>query len=150
MKSVVNQGARHNQQDIDRRCEIAIFDLMFVRKINTIASFEAGDKSLLKEILHPAKHPVDIRYSLAWATVKSGQKTESHRLVHAEVYHILRGQGRVSINNEENDVEETDTVYIPPHATQWIANTGEIDLEFLCIVDPAWEPRIETILARER
>ena len=123
---------------------------MFVRKMDTIASFKAGDRSLLKEILHPAKHPIDLRYSLAWATVKPGHATELHTLEYAEVYHIIRGQGRVRVNNEENDVEETDTVYIPPHAVQSIRNTGVKDLEFLCIVDPAWEPGIETIIGKDR
>ena len=123
---------------------------MFVRKIKTITPFEAGDRSLLKEILHPAKHAIEVRYSLAWASVKPGHTTEPHRLDHAEVYHIVRGRGRICVDSDETDVEETDTIYIPARAVQCIKNTGKKDLEFLCIVDPAWEPGIETIVAQTR
>jgi mannose-6-phosphate isomerase-like protein (cupin superfamily) len=37
-------------------------------------------------------------------------------------------------------------VYIPPLAVQSIENTGDGDLKFLCLVDPAWRPEEEEIL----
>jgi mannose-6-phosphate isomerase-like protein (cupin superfamily) len=50
------------------------------------------------------------------------------------------------INNDEKNIGKGDTIYIPPNATQFIENTGEENLEFLCIVDPAWTPGAEKIL----
>jgi mannose-6-phosphate isomerase-like protein (cupin superfamily) len=34
-------------------------------------------------------------------------------------------------------------IYIPPKGVQYIENTGDSDLEFLCIVDPPWFPEAE-------
>jgi mannose-6-phosphate isomerase-like protein (cupin superfamily) len=78
--------------------------------------------------------------------VKPGEKTLPHKLKNSEVYYIIKGTGTIYINNERKLVEKNDTVYIPPDAVQFIENTGEKNLEFLCIVDPAWTPETETIL----
>ena len=117
---------------------------MLVRKLSGTVSFEAGDGSMLREILHPDKQAVKLGYSLAWATVK--KETYPHTLKYAEVYHIIKGRGRMHVNSEVREVVATDTVYIPPGAVQYIENTGEAELEFLCIVDPAWQPEIESVI----
>ena len=119
---------------------------MLVRKLTDTAPFVAGDGSMLREILHPDKHPVDLGYSLAWAMVKPGHQTLPHTLKHGEVYHIISGRGRMYINNEAKNVSKTDTIYIPPGAIQYIETIGQTALEFLCIVDPAWQPEIETVV----
>jgi len=38
--------------------------------------------------------------------------------------------------------------FTPPGCTQSVEKTGETDLAFLCIVDPAWVPEVEEILAQ--
>jgi mannose-6-phosphate isomerase-like protein (cupin superfamily) len=117
---------------------------MLVRKLNEAVSFVAGDGSILKEIIHPDKQAVKLGYSMAWATVK--KETYPHTLQYSEVYHIIKGRGRMHIDDEIRDVVATDTVYIPADSVQYIENTGETELEFLCIVDPAWQPEIETVV----
>jgi len=119
---------------------------MFVRSLDDGAEFVAGDDSLLREILHPDKAALAIRYSLAHATVLPGQTTKRHRLTTAEVYYIIQGAGTIMIDEESRPVAPGDAVYIPPGAVQSIANTGRHDLVFLCIVDPAWQPQDEEIL----
>ena len=42
-------------------------------------------------------------------------------------------------------VEPGDTVYIPPHARQFIRSCGSESLVFICIVDPAWRKEDETV-----
>jgi len=42
---------------------------MFVQKLNDCLEFVAGDGTLLRELFHPDKHPLDLRYSLAHAIV---------------------------------------------------------------------------------
>jgi len=110
------------------------------------AEFVAGDDSILRELLHPDKMPVAVRYSLAHATVRPGTRTRRHRLKTAEVYYLLAGQARMHIDDETSQVGPGCAVYIPPGATQHIENTGPGDLVFLCIVDPAWRARDEEIL----
>jgi mannose-6-phosphate isomerase-like protein (cupin superfamily) len=121
---------------------------MFMKHLTAISSIVAGDNSLIREILNPLKEELNIRYSLAWAQIKPGEKTLRHRLKTSEVYYIIRGSGILHINKEEKRVNKNDTIYIPPDATQFIVNTGEEHLEFLCIVDPAWTPDAEEILKK--
>ena len=97
-------------------------------------------------MLHPDKSDLALRYSLAHATVAPGQTTDLHQLRTSEVYYILGGQGRMSIDEVMSDVGPGDTVYIPPHARQCITNTGTHALIFICIVDPAWRVEDERIL----
>jgi mannose-6-phosphate isomerase-like protein (cupin superfamily) len=50
------------------------------------------------------------------------------------------------IDQESQKVGEGSAVYIPPNAVQHIENVGDEELEFLCIVDPAWRPEDEEIV----
>lgn len=119
---------------------------MFVRLVEDCDEFTAGDGCLLRELLHPAKAELDLRYSLAHATVPPGQKTKPHRLATSEVYYILEGFGEMSIGDETEWVQPGNVIYIPSGATQCIENTGDHELTFLCIVDPAWRPEDEEVL----
>lgn len=122
---------------------------MFVRSLGDCKEFVAGDGSLLRELLHPDKAPLAIRYSLAHATVPPGAATKPHRLTTAEVYYIIQGFGEMSIDNERAPVEPGSTIYIPPGTLQCIENAGDRELVFLCIVDPAWQPQDEEVLTDE-
>lgn len=119
---------------------------MLVRPLSDCAEFVAGDGSLLRELLHPDKAELDIRYSLAHARVAPGEATRPHRLATSEVYYILGGCGEMFIDDESHFVGAGCAVYIPPGATQYIDNTGDDELAFLCIVDPAWREQDEEIL----
>ncbi len=43
---------------------------MFIRELNDCPEFTAGDNCTLREILHPDKTDLELRYSLAHAVVK--------------------------------------------------------------------------------
>ena len=120
---------------------------MRIRKLKDIAQIKAGDSTILKEILHPDRdYPFDGRYSLAHAKLGVGESSDKHKLKTSEVYYILAGSGEMCINDETAIVEVGDTIEIPPKAIQSIKNIGEVELEFLCIVDPAWRINDEEIL----
>jgi len=106
----------------------------------------AGDDSILRELLHPEKQDLQIRYSLAHAKVPPGKATKPHRLKASEVYYIIAGHGLMHIDTESFEVSPDSAVYIPPNATQYIENTSNSDLIFLCIVEPAWRKENEEIL----
>ena len=120
--------------------------MVFVKYLKDCRQFIAGDGSILREILHPEKTVLSVRYSLAYATVKSGQKTKPHKLKSSEVYYVTAGKGLMHIDNESLDVGAEFAIYIPPNAVQYIENTGVSDLKFLCIVDPAWREEDEEVL----
>ena len=119
---------------------------MRIRKLQECDEFTAGDDTRLRELLHPGrKYPFGGRYSLAHAVVAAGQATLHHRLKSDEVYYFLSGKGRMHVDSETADVEAGDVVEIPPGSTQWIENTGNEELAFLCIVDPAWRAEDEEV-----
>jgi len=119
---------------------------MLIRALNDCEEFLAGDSTHLRELLHPDKQPVELRYSLAHAVVHPGDTSLRHRLSVSEVYYILEGDGLMRIDLEEARVKPGDAVYIPPHAVQCITNVGSTDLRFLCLVDPGWRPEHEEVL----
>ena len=119
---------------------------MFIRKIDDCPEFVAGDNTRLREVFHPDKDRLELRYSFAVARVAPGETTLLHRLVHSEVYHLLEGAGEMEVEGERHRVRAGDVIYVPPGAAQRIANTGEGELAFVCIVDPAWRAEDEELL----
>jgi len=118
---------------------------MHIVKLNHCPEFIAGDDTKLREILHPDKAALDLRYSLAHAELDPGKTSYPHSLKTSEIYFILEGRGEMHIDSESHILEAGDTVYIPPNAKQYISNIGDITLKFICIVDPAWREEDETI-----
>ena len=118
---------------------------MFLKHLKDCEEFVAGDGSLLRELLHPEKAGLQIRYSLAYAKVMAGEMTKPHKLKSSEVYYITAGKGLIHIDEESFEVGRECAVYIPPHSTQYIENTGNSDLKFLCIVEPAWREEDEEV-----
>jgi len=119
--------------------------IMFLKYLKDCRVFVAGDDSILRELLHPEKTGLQIRYSLAHAEVRVGQMTKPHKLRAAEVYYIIAGQGLMHIDEESLEVGPECAVYIPPDSMQYIENTGVSVLKFLCIVDPAWRKEDEEV-----
>ncbi|MDO8141849.1 MAG: cupin domain-containing protein [Candidatus Brocadiales bacterium] len=119
---------------------------MFIKELQDCEEFIAGDNITLREILHPDKEVINLRYSLAHAIVKPGETSYRHKLANSEVYYILEGEGMMHIDNESAKVCPGQAIYIPPNALQCIKNIGQGDLKFLCIVDPAWRKEDEEIL----
>ena len=119
---------------------------MLIRDLSECDEIIAGDGTILRELLHPDKADLKIRYSLAHAIVKPGQSSLPHRLKNSEVYYILQGQGVMHVDDESAAVRAGQAIYVPPSSKQHINNTGDTDLKFLCIVDPAWQPEDEEIL----
>ena len=119
---------------------------MFIRKLKDCPEFIAGDACHLRELLNARTDKRAYRYSLAHAIVKPGAKTQPHALTTSEVYYILEGKGKMSVDHEMVEVGSGAVIDIPPHAVQCIENAGKTDLVFLCIVDPAWCAADEEIL----
>ena len=108
--------------------------------------FTAGDGTHLREILNPELAP-GVRYSIAHAWVDPGEASQMHLLLSSEVYYILSGAGVMHVAGEEAEVSAGDTIYVPPGAHQFITNTGDIPLVFLCMVDPAWRAADEQVIS---
>lgn len=121
---------------------------MIVKKnIASLASFMAGDATLIKEVLHPNHEGLPIRYSLAQAQLAPGDSSYPHVLTQqSELYIFLQGTAKVFVGEEETEAKAGEIVWIPPGVKQWVHNTGTNDLVFFCIVDPPWQKEDEQIL----
>ena len=118
---------------------------MLIKDSSNCNEFVAGDKTILYELLHPTNDSIDIHYSLAHAIVKPGEMSLPHKLKSSEVYYITEGSGVMYINDESDSVYTGQAIYVPPNTTQYIKNTDNKDLKFLCIVDPAWKIEDEEV-----
>jgi mannose-6-phosphate isomerase-like protein (cupin superfamily) len=119
---------------------------MLLKPLAFCPEFLAGDHTRLREMLHPDRDLVALRYSLAQAELEVGQWSRLHRLATSEVYYILSGQGIMEIDGERRATGPGDTIYIPPQTAQRIYCPGPNPLRFLCIVDPAWRQEDEDVL----
>ena len=119
---------------------------MLKRTLADCQEFLAGDHTVLRELLHPAKEKVALGYSVAHGTLAAGQHSKRHVLASSEVYYFIAGEGRLTIDSETCAVEAGALVYVPPGGTQYLENTGTSDIEFLCLVDPAWRIEDESVL----
>lgn len=119
---------------------------MLTRDTAAIEPLQAADRTLLREILHPNRDPVEVGYSLAHALLRPGEGSLKHVLATVEVYYFLSGSGRMHVGDEASCVGEGVTVVVPAGSVQWVENTGSSDLMFLCIVYPAWQSEDEHVL----
>lgn len=88
--------------------------------------------------MHPERHG-NRKQSLAEAVIGVGQTTRLHYHEKSEeLYHITRGKGRMTLGEEQFDVQAGDTICIPPGTTHCIENSGDADLHLLCMCSPAY------------
>jgi mannose-6-phosphate isomerase-like protein (cupin superfamily) len=117
---------------------------VFVKSLAQCAAITANDLTELRELLHPEHDGIPLGYSLAHAIIRPGQRSIRHFLTdRSEVYYLLSGRGRMHINDEAREVAAGDALLIPPGAIQFLENTGDEDLVFLAIVEPAWQPEAD-------
>jgi mannose-6-phosphate isomerase-like protein (cupin superfamily) len=119
---------------------------MLKRSVTSSLAFLAGDKTLIREVLHPKNETIDLPYSLAYATLEPGQSSVEHILqTSSEVYAFVRGSGQVFVNEESTWVKPGDVIHIPGGARQHVVNHGSEPLEFWCVVAPPWSAKDELV-----
>lgn len=101
-------------------------------------AFITKDGFEIRELMHPTDQPVR-NQSLAEARVAPGQTTALHRHRKSEeLYLITAGCGRMTLDDQQFDVEMGDTVCIPPGTPNCITNTGSETLCILCCCSPSY------------
>ncbi len=125
---------------------------MLIKTPDNCKYFKALDKTSICELLHPEREEADVQmnFSIAHAILKPGESSLPHRMKSSvEIYFILEGKGIMHIENESEEVETNQTIYIPPNSIQWIKNIGDTDLKFLCMVNPPWEAEDEELVKKQ-
>jgi mannose-6-phosphate isomerase-like protein (cupin superfamily) len=122
---------------------------MLIKDIKNCNYIKALDKTILCELLHPDRENEDLKidYSIAHAVLKAGESSLVHRLkTSIEVYYILEGKGLMHIDDEAEEVQSGQVIYIPANSKQYIQNTGNEELKFLAIVYPTWHEKDEELI----
>ncbi|KAF3394426.1 Dimethlysulfonioproprionate lyase DddW [Penicillium rolfsii] len=83
-------------------------------------------------ISQPTTPTSDLSAGIAVCPPRTGHLC-AHRHAQAEIYHILEGQGEVTIDGVVSKVETGSTVFIPGDAEHGIVNTGTGDLRWFYV-----------------
>ncbi len=112
---------------------------MDIVNLDQVSPFLTKDGSEIRELL--AHRNSGIRHqSLAEARLPAGGATVPHfHRRTEEIYYILVGQGQITIDRDQRNVNPGDAIAIPPGAVHTIRNTGSGTLRFLCCCAPAYE-----------
>jgi mannose-6-phosphate isomerase-like protein (cupin superfamily) len=103
-----------------------------------IEPYITKDGSLIRELMHPSVYS-SLNQSLAEATVPVDGKTFLHKhRISEEIYHILEGNGVITLESEEFKVRKGDTICILPGIPHRIKNNGKVPLKILCCCAPAY------------
>lgn len=116
---------------------------MLVIDTNTAETISGLEGTKIKQIFHPHNTMLGIRYSIVHCTLGPGKSTKPHKLKSSEVYFVTNGTGTIHVDDECADVRPGKAVYVQPYSKQYIRNSSDAPLEFLCIVDPAWRQEDE-------
>ena len=68
-------------------------------------------------------------------TVQPGKANEMHHHAHETVFIFLKGEGKVLVDDFENEVKAGDFAFIPRWCNHQTVNTGIEDLVFLAVAD---------------
>ena len=121
---------------------------MDVRALAEAPAFTTKDGSEIRELLAHRNSCIQ-KQSLAEARVQPGGQTTPHyHPLAEEIYHILEGMGRMTIDGETREVAAGDAIAIPPGAVHTIFNPGSQTLKFLCCCAPAYEDS-DTVLVEQ-
>ena len=94
------------------------------------------NQALSKAIVTPAtvgSRFFDYRIS----SYEPGAHVESHvHAVQEQIYHVLDGEGLMTIAGKEHVVRRHDVIFLPPGVEHAIENSGLVDLVFLVITSP--------------
>jgi mannose-6-phosphate isomerase-like protein (cupin superfamily) len=116
---------------------------MIISDIDKCVPVQGGEGTTIRQIFHPHNTMLGISYSIAQCVVEPGKRSKPHKMKSSEIYFVTKGKGVMHVDDESSEITENQSVYIPPLSSQFIENTGQTDLEFLCIVEPAWKQEDE-------
>jgi mannose-6-phosphate isomerase-like protein (cupin superfamily) len=124
---------------------------MFIKDLKNCSYSRVLDDTVLCEFLHPSREKQDLKmgFSIAHAILSADKSSKPHKMrTSLEIYYMLEGKGKMHIDNESQEVNPGQAIYIPPNSVQWIENIGESDLKFLCMVYPPWSEEDEELCVK--
>ncbi|WP_342305731.1 cache domain-containing protein [Methanolobus sp. ZRKC5] len=123
-------------------------DFVYDKNLEDIDDINHFGDATVRNLINPnrVEMGMDMDYSIAHFTVKTGATLDTLIMKNPETYYVLEGEGMLYIEDVPFELNKGQLVLVPANAKQYIENTGDVDLEFLSINQPAWEPQNEIIL----
>ena len=85
------------------------------------------------------QHGGAVRHSLAYVMIPPGGSSSHHfHKVGEETYFILKGRGKLIVNNKKFIVSPGDAIFISPNDAHQILTEGTEVLEFVVVSAPPW------------
>jgi mannose-6-phosphate isomerase-like protein (cupin superfamily) len=111
----------------------------FIRNIAEVKWLEFPNHhggALSKPLVMPdtagSKH---LDYRISMYQPKAHVALHSHK-VQEQVYHVIEGEGLMTIDGEAHVVRKHDFIFLPPGVEHAIENTGVSDLIFIVVTSP--------------
>jgi mannose-6-phosphate isomerase-like protein (cupin superfamily) len=123
---------------------------MFKRN-RTEAPRQERDGLVSHILLHAGDVP-ETQLTITWVDVAPGSGQRSHSHAPEQVYVVVRGRGRMRVDDEERFVAEGGLVYIPPDTLHGIENLSNEVLTYVSAATPTvdWEAFYDTGPQRAR
>ena len=118
---------------------------MIILDLAKCVPIPGAEGTTIRQVFHPHNTMLGISYSVAQCVIEPGKKSRPHKMKSSEIYFVTKGNGVLHVDDESSDITENQAAYIPPFSRQFIENTGKTNLEFLCIVEPAWKQEDEVV-----
>ena len=113
---------------------------MHVKNVEAVSAISSPHGETVREVIGRAAGGAS-DYSLAHITLPPGAASLKHyHPVVEESYFILKGQGRMVVDDETQHLNAGDAVAITPDAVHQIFNDSDEDLSFLAVCVPPWTP----------
>jgi quercetin dioxygenase-like cupin family protein len=80
-------------------------------------------------------------YRISMYQPKAYVAKHSHK-VQEQVYHVLEGEGLMTVGDEEHVVRKHDFIFLPPGVEHAIENTGTSDLIFIVVTSPVTDDAV--------
>ncbi len=111
---------------------------MKIVKRNAAAIINTPHKSEIRPLMDRTTSSIE-RCSLAEEILPAGAAIGRHYHVETEeIYYITRGAGRMTIDDEEQDVTAGDCIFIPRGAIHTLKNTGAEAMTILLVCGAAY------------
>jgi mannose-6-phosphate isomerase-like protein (cupin superfamily) len=98
----------------------------------------ALSKPLVMPDTAQSKH---LDYRISMYQPKACVAKHSHK-VQEQVYHVLEGEGLMTVGDEERVVRKHDFIFLPPGVEHAIENTGTSDLIFIVVTSPVTDDAV--------
>ncbi len=86
------------------------------------------------------------RLSIQISEIPVASEQPVHKHGPEQCYYIIKGKGRMIIEEDSIEVTVGDAVYIPSNSKHGIINTGSVVLEYLTANSPAFDKEYEDAL----